>query len=262
MTGAGNYGGRFKVSEITFNGDKGTFYYRQKDAEKDAEGKYPKEDLGKGLDVVFMKIRRKLSVYKKSGGMSTNEHNTKADFVVLYGGKDKGTANEIRERHQELRTQQLVYSFFPTKKEVVRVVIKGASLGSETKKKEVLKFYDYLQTFKGDDHVHEFFTKLIPVEEEGPKGTYFAMSFVRGEKLTEVQQEKVNERIEELHNAIEASDAAFKQKMSVGGTSSDPTDIQMDADEEEEPPAPPPGTLSDADFVYPEEDIDPKDIPF
>lgn len=265
MTGADMYSRKFSVSEISLNGDKGIFYYRDKETKKGDDGKFAKEEIGKELSVVFLKIRRVLSVYKKTGGLRTNEHNHKGDFVVLYGANDKGTAAEIRERHQELRTQQMVYAFYPPKKEVVRIVIKGASLGSENDSKDVVKFYDYLKTFGGDDHMHEYFTKLLTVGEDGPKGVYYAASFSRGVKLTEEQQSKVNAQIKEIHLAIQEMDENFK-KRTIGGSGEIIT-AGADEDDEEMPTIQSEGPLEkhfqqDGSVEYPEEEINPEDIPF
>lgn len=269
MTGAGIYGKRFSVSEITFNGNTGDFMYRDKDAQKNADGKYPKENLGKSLDIVFLKIRRKLSVFKKNGnGLSTNEHNSKNDMVVVYGPnnlRDIGTASAMREKYHELRTQQMVYCYYPAKKEIVRIVIKGASLGSEVKHPaDVNKFYDYLQTFSKEEPVHTVFTKLSPIKEAGPQGDYYAIRFDKGATLAPEQQEKINSSIIEVHTAILESDTAFREKMNLKGK-----DVELDEMDEEDtiqmdehPLDAEFNTPSSPEVPYPDDEINPEDIPF
>lgn len=266
MTGAKNYGAKFRVSEITFNGNEGKFLYRDKDAKKDDQDKYPKEDLGENLSVIFMKIRRKLSVFKKKGGMATNEHNNKSDFVLLYGSnpQDKGTADQVRARHPELRTQQMVYAFYPAKKEIVRIVIKGASLNTQDeslskkyKKEGVTKFYDYLQTFNDEEPLHTFFTELVPLKEEGQNGDYYALSLQRGAALSDTQQEKINTQIVEIHTAIEEQDKLFRERIAAGSDAISAGDAAVQTEDGSQEQYP-----QEEDMKYPEEEINPEDIPF
>lgn len=272
-TGEGIYrkAASYSVAQVSINGNKGVFYYRDKNAEKDEKtGKYPKIPLtssavieeGKApeaLEVVFLKIRRVISVFKKGGeGFSTNEHNNKNEMVMLFGKGEIGIASELREKYPELRTQQIVYCYLPLKKEIVRVVIKGSSLGSEETAKGVLKFYDYLGSFGKDEHSHEFITRLQPIAEEGPESTYYAISFERGRALNEEEKVKVNAMIDEVYDATTAIDESFKEKINAR--------LKNPAAESEVSEAN--RAVNDAKYEdletieYPEEDINPEDIPF
>ena len=248
---------KFNVDEITFNGNKGIFYKRDAEAKKDEKtGKYPKTAItkeGEPLEVVFLKIRRVLNYYNPKGGMRTNEHNSKADKVVLYtpNGKEYGTAAEIRTKYPQLRTQQAVYCYLPATQEVARVVIKGSSLGSEYKHPEgVRKFYDYFDAFKSDESTKEFLTILKPVTEPGPQGDYHAITFVKGDKLTPEVQEVVNAHVDAVDGKIKAVDAKLQAGFGKD-TPSAPVETEDEDGEEKE--------------SYPTaetEDINPDDIPF
>ena len=213
-TGEGIYRrAALSLNKITLNGNDGVFFMQEKDAKKDEQtGKYPKIQVtkkGEPIEVVFLKIRRVLSAYAKKNSMKTSEHNHKKETVTLYkpDGKQVGVAEELRAQYPTLKTQQIVYCWLRESDSIVRVVIKGSSLGSEYKHKEqVLKFYDYLQSFGSDEHSHEFITKLVPVAEEGPQGEYYALSFVKGEKLDEEDLAKVKLMINDLHERISAID--------------------------------------------------------
>ena len=217
-TGEGLYRrASFSLDRITFNGNEGYFLEQEKDAQRsEATGKFPKKQItkaGEPLEVVFLKIRRTLSSYSKKEKMGTNEHNHKGDFVTLYhpAGNEMGYASDLREKYPQLRTQQVVYCYLPKENRTVRLNIKGASLGSDFKHpKGVHKFYDYFQCFKANEHSHEYITLLKPVAEEGPQGTYYAISFERGAKLDEEQLSTVRKLIEEVHDKITEVDARFQ----------------------------------------------------
>jgi hypothetical protein len=279
-TGEGIYRrAALSLDKVTFNGNEGFFSEQEKDAKRDEQtGKYPKKTItqaGEPLEVVFLKIRRVLSAYSKKATMRTNEHNHKADLVTLYkpdGKKEYGLATEIRDNNPTLKTQQIVYCWIPKEDKVVRVTIKGSSLGSDFKHKEkVLKFYDYLQSFGTNEHSHEFVTKITPVKEEGPQGDYFSISFVKGAKLDEEELVKVKDMINDLHERILAIDARMDvgSKVSKKSSSNLPTvdinDIPViddtkgtsdEGDEEDEDD-------EEGGAKFPKsEEIDVKDIPF
>lgn len=214
-TGEGIYRrAALSLDKITFNGNDGVFFNKDKDAQKDEKtGKFPTTQItkeGESLDVVFLKIRRVLSFFSKKGSMATSEHNHKGEMVTLYkqDGNITGIASQLREEYPMLKTQQIVFCWVPSINRIARVVVKGSSLGSEYKHETpVLKFYDYLQSFASNEHSHEFITKLTPVKEEGPQGDYCAINFVKGEKLDAEMLAKVNAMIDDIHERTSAIDA-------------------------------------------------------
>jgi hypothetical protein len=276
MTNEGNFRGGFSVDEISLNGDRGRFILRPKDSKKDEEtNAWPKEDLGVGvsltfdpdtgkkiitdtssLELVLLKIRRKISYYSPALFMNSNEHNHKGDYIKLYGAnpKDEGIAADVWERQRAagytLKTTQVVYCYSPMLKKVVRLIVKGSSLGSKESDKNVLKFYDYLKTFTGDDHFYNFITEIVPVPEIGPKGDmYFAMSFKRKEKLDPEQQQRINDLIRATHESIVQVDKAFDARIKRAPTDGVSEDtIDYDAPEEE--------------YSGDDDEINPADIPF
>lgn len=271
LTGQANFNRspQYKVDEIHVQGDvskhkfykidAGHFKLKHTASEADKEKGYLITDLGTNLDVIVLKIRRVLSEYKKAPQTSlrTNEHNTKDDIVTLYGvdgGNKIGVASQIREMYQGLRTQQVVYVFVPSMKKICKLIIKGSALGSEAKAEGVMGFYDYLATFSKDKaHVHEYFTKLKAV----PEGDYFTISFERGEKLSDERIAKIEDVVREVHANVSALDEYYKLQhakvLPPQGTANvvkDLPSIQMDTQE------------VDTGIEYPEEEINPEDIPF
>lgn len=257
MSGETNYKKApiLKLNQIALNGKTGHFTKKLMLDEKGEDGKFQKQDMSGDLEVVFLKHRRRLYKYSATErSMETNEHTHKDEVVMLYGVNEKGPASELREKYPMLRTQQIVYCLVPKTGEVVRLLIKGASLGSEKTADGVKKYYDYLGSF-GDEHSYQYKTILHPVEEQGQLGSYWCLSFVKGEKLTNEQLEKVGVKIKEVHEQISKVDEYYKNKNSAeiikAGNSlgaAPETSIQNVE------------TIEDDD--YPDEDINLEDIPF
>lgn len=270
LTGQSNYSKApsYLLNEISVQGgdpkrdaaypiEGGKIKMKFKTVEPDDKKGYKAEDIGSEADVVFLKIRRKLSQYRKGQlTLQTNEHTSAYDQVLLFGddgGTKTGKAMDLRKEYQGLRTQQIVYVYFPARKEVCRLLIKGSSLGSESKADGVLGFYDYLSQFNNDgQHVHEYFTKLKAI----PESDYYTMTFERGAKLSADQQKKVNDLIKDVHAKVQRIDTYYADKIKqLGGdpekaavAEAEIKTIEMGDDEE--------------NVEYPAENINPEDIPF
>jgi hypothetical protein len=135
---------------------------------------YATEDLGQQIDLIFLRIRRKM-IEKLQGRPDlapnpayTNEHNHKGEKVVLKtpNGTEYGTSDELRQQYPDLRVHQIIYALH--RGELVRLTVKGASLGSESKPEEVMDFYSYIESFVNNpnardgkkDHFYDFMTEL------------------------------------------------------------------------------------------------------
>lgn len=248
LTGESNYKKApiIKLNQVQLNGKTGKFVKKLMLDAKGDDGKYVKQEIETPLTVVFLKHRRRLFQYSKTErSLETNEHTHKDERVMLYGPNEKGIASELREKYPGLRTQQIVYAMLAGG-EVVRVLIKGSSLGSEATAKGVMKYYDYLSSFGKDEHSYQYKTILKPVEEAGDLGSYWSISFERGEKLPDDAMERVGAKIKEVHAAVTEMDEYYKQK---------------NADEiiKENLIAP---TVEDIDIPTADEEINLDDIPF
>lgn len=248
LTGQSNYQSRDRLvlNEVLLNGDKG--YLRKRiwvGRTRDQQEKPEEIDLGKETKVIFLKIRRKLVERGRDGSItrSSGEHNTVNDTVTIYESKEQvytGNAREARKKFEGLRTVQIVYALLSQAKsepELVRVLVKGASLGSDSKPEGVLDFYQYLGSF-GEDAICDFITKLGVVQEHGMKD-YYAMTFSRGDLVPESLREFVLEKLQFVHDYTSKSDAGK-------------IDIVKESVAEEEVD----------EIKYPEEEINPEDIPF
>jgi hypothetical protein len=258
-------GSRLELNEVSLNGDgsakevspgkwerKGG-YFRKRVLIGATKDQKPEEiDLGKEIQVVLLKIRRRLVERGKDGEIvrSTGEHNHPNDAVTLYepGSKNRinGVARDLREQFPNLRTVQIVYALLCGKgePELVRLTVKGASLGSEVKADDVMDFYQYIDSFKGDDHFYQFRTALSPVMEEG-KQVYFAIKFERGEKLPDDKYEFALGKMEEVHKVCLEADHQVAARI-VKAASGEPEEHEVDT------------TLPEQMT----EDVNPDDIPF
>lgn len=215
---------RMELNELAINGKKGKFYLRLvKNGLVQVGDKkvFEKQELGEEVSVVFLRIRRQLRAYRKNEKPLTSiEHNTKFDRLILYGA-DKieiGSNDELREKYQGLRTQQVVYCLLfrgEGEPELVRLRVRGSALGSQNKAKEVHDFYSYISSFKDDGqdlHFYDYYTILKGVEEMSDMGEYYAMTFVRGEAIGETEKELVYDSTKQVYDFVQAYDTHYKAK--------------------------------------------------
>ena len=206
----------YRANEVRLNGETGEFQYvdllhRQKDQKAEVR------DLGNSIRVCFLKVRRKLGYYdsRDKRMIQTSEHNVKDDNVFLFGPNVKGKASDLRETYDKLRTIQVVYALLSnngvSEPEVVKLIIKGASLGSDNKAETTTDFYDYLQSFGEGEHAHEFVTNLTSVKEQGAK-EYYCIDFKRGPKLPEDKMALSVEKIRDIHAMTIAQDRYYNVK--------------------------------------------------
>lgn len=241
----------------------GHFKLKNTSGEPEEKEGYAQKDLGTEIEVVFLKIRRKLSKYWKAPKTSwnTNEHDRGSDVVSLYGtdgGEKIGVADELRQQYPEIRTQQIIYCFVPSLKKVVRLIVKGSGLGSDSKAEGVMGFYDYLSSFNKDNqHVHEYLTVLKAI----PESDYYTTQFIRGAKLSDEQIGKINGLVDVVHDKVteikkyyDEKHAKFMNKPAESSVKAIPT-IQMDADVDT-------GNVDPNAIQYPDEEINIEDIPF
>lgn len=234
----------------------GTFKFTDRTSTKESGYLYTNKQLDSNLEIIILKIRRDMQQYRKGEDMlRTSEHNTKKDKITLFGAKEgivRGTAEEIRDRYQQLKTRQILYAFVPSLNKVCRVVIKGTQqMKSETEKGERAGLFDYLRGFNKNKSVHQYVTKLSGMKIEGED--YYSVHFSEGEKLDAEKLARVEEMIKELYTRIkEVDDYYVNQKTQSNITpdsqvqADDIPEIQMDEPMEDD--------LGD--------DINPEDIPF
>lgn len=261
MSGETRSAPRLLLNELQFNGQKNNFTLILKKeglVQMGDKKKYQKAELGESVSVIFLRIRRKLRQFRKGENpLTTNEHNTKHDMLTLFGDTQiiKGSNDELRERYTGLKTNQIVYCLLSkpdgSEMELVRLVVKGAALGSETKAKEVYDFYSYVSSFKEDghdDHFYEYVTKLYGVPETSDLGSYYAMTFAKEEVISGSEEimSMVRKGMKQVFDFVTQSDAYYQTKK--------PEELQKEKTAEKD--------AGLATIEYPEDDVDTEDIPF
>ena len=269
MSGEANLRGggvpNVKCDDISIQSKSGAFVRTFLTRDKE-NNQYPQEPIGDSIDIVFLKIRRKLVEYDTVSGMTirnTSEHNHKGDVVTMFEGsvKQRETAEVLKGRFPSLKTVQVIYALLVSKSgktELVRLNVRGSSLGSFDEEGEgPMKFYRYLSSFQNDEHVWEYKTNLVAVSEvfndpvEGEK-QYYSIGFNRGAKLADKQLETVAAKMRDVFQQIEAYDAQFVSQGA--GLLNEQTRNEVNAENDAE---------SRKDVIdYPEEDIDVDQIPF
>lgn len=241
-------------------------YYRLLKVKDAPKGEKPEEErLGDKVNVVFLKIRRTLQQRSNDGELVkwTNEHTTPNDLVELHTqnvqGVEVGSARSLREKYEGLRTIQYVYGLLfrsmTAEPELVKIKIRGSSLGSEAKSKDVMTFYDYIYQDRKDEqgnkeHLRHYITELGAVKEQGKK-TYFTMTFNRGGKLDENLCALADQTLREVHEKIKAQDEAVVRRIMSAPV------IKKTIEDDQDVPANDPSHPSADD-----EGINPDDIPF
>ena len=266
MSGETTSSPRLTLNKLQFSGKTNTFEFFDikgglidlvdKHGKPNGKKGFASEKLGEEVSVIFLRIRRKLMQFRKEqSNLVTNEHNTKHDMLNLYGDEKvvKGGNDELKEKYPLLRTIQVMYCLLKRGEEyeLVRLNIKGSSLGSESKAKEVMDFYQYIQSFKSegaDEHFYEYETDLFGVEEENSLGSYYSMTFKKGRKLTDEEIDNVVvPNMTTVFNFVTQSDEYYKTKK----------------DEVAEVQRPTVNGKDEIDTIdYGDEDINLEDIPF
>jgi hypothetical protein len=241
---------------VRLNGQDGKFELKKvKEGllqdEKTGKRAYPTEDLGQQIDLIFLRIRRKM-VEKLQGRPDlapnpsyTNEHNHKSEKLILTApnGTEYGTSDELRQKYPDLRTHQIVYALYQG--ELVRLTVKGSSLGSESKPEDIMDFYSYMGSFQNNpeardgkkDHFYDFVTELHSVKEMGKLGGYYTISFKRGHANSTETMEKVGAAMKQVHKFVTECDEYYQGKIgtkaAVAPEEVEPI-IQMDEEAAEE----------------------------
>lgn len=224
---------------IKFNGKDGKFYSVRKENDE-----WVNEEIGSQISCVILRIRRQLSKFGKDGReMGTNEHNHSSSNVTLFDYFQKkniasGKASDIRQQFPELRTEQILYILIDNiesqASKIVKIRVKGASLGSESKPKDSIPFYQYISNYGKDEHLWQFKTSLIGKEEKGKLGSYYAISFEKGIQLSEEELADIVTDMKSLSEAIEQVDSYQGGKSETKEMTFDSTDSQVEDEEKKE----------------------------
>lgn len=235
MTGASQGASLPKYKAIRADGKKGGFVIT--DLTKKEGDSYPQETLFDPIEVVFLKVRRRLMQGSQSDGVVkyTTEHDTPNDVVTLFikeGNKRiQGVASELREQYPELKTEEIVYVRW--KGEVCKLSAKGLSLNPEAG-----NFFGYIS-----EHTDFYKYKTIVTVKKGEE--YWHMAFQKGSNLTDEQVAEVLEQLKSIHEECERVKNAYTPNTPIAPITTTPA-----------------GHADLPDSVKEAQEITPDDIPF
>lgn len=207
----------------------------------DKDGKLEAVDLGEKIEVCLM---TRGSFRMKKGSYTSNEtKQPQANPVINVYKRDKTTGKkslagsgawkEMKEKFA-LSTQQLPYGSLSGKDivdiKVVKIIVLPSSLQN---------YWDYLESFKGDERVYQFMTVIKSSEKpkSGDGGEYYLMTFERGDKLDTESVEMMVEDIMDLRDKLKKNEEAYQIKEVVPEANMTMPEIEEPLiDEEEEDP--------------------------
>lgn len=227
MSGEDNYKASLmpKYDEISLDGNYGVYKVKHVTQPKEKvmedgkeKEKYPTTEIGKRLELVWLKVRRQLVESSDEGTIrQTNEHNNKLDFVTIkhFNGQKEETMmasliNGDTGKYPKMKVRQIIYALDLTDGHVYRVISKGMSNSMQTKPKEIVDgkevepvlYFDYIFNMGKDEH---FYTQTNVMEAKEVKtkiGMKFYSNFSKGRDLTPEEMELVTAKMTEVHEAI------------------------------------------------------------
>jgi len=250
-------GSFYKLDKVTMSGDDGSFALTDLTTERAKGTKPTKTALGKTVTGVILKMRWVLEKWDEPSQVfySSTEYDDKwKDTITVYPNKDKGDVTGMKEKYQ-LKTSRIIYFYLPEQKRVVRLYVKASALSGKDKNVNgELGLFEYLNGFADDEMLPcQFFTVCEGVFRAGTnqdgspnkRKDHYAMTFSRGEELTDAQFEKIKDMM---------VDVDTKTKTHV---TADAAATEDDVEDAEETDAPLDKILDEA-----KDDINPDDIPF
>lgn len=226
-------GPRMDLRTITFDGKKGELRMTEKDGTI--------VPIAMPAEFVVLKKRNALKAFTDASYFST-EYDYASSIINLFkreNGRtvhvDQGTPKQLRAMHPFLKWMQPCYVLY--KGEVMKLDIKGASASA---------FIDYSKKLQSENLHSYMVMTVVPSAGTGKKGAinYRFMQF-ESRDLTEDEAVQTTEALKKLTSDLFEIDKFYAEK------NARKADI-----------APEPQAKDAADIDYPDEEINPEDIPF
>ena len=209
--------------------------------------------LGESFKGLMLKFRRSYMAWTDETSMFTNEHNSGKDMVTLMEASetkkgrqvkmiDTGLPNNLRQKYQNLKMVQQIYML--VEGEVVKLQVKGKGLSH---------LFDYQKEFMGSEHSFQYVTEVSQSEEESKLGSYYAITFIKGEKVEDMGE--IANKIKEVAGEIAAIDDYYKNYNPVKPEDELPEEGVQDSPQELP-------IINDEEIPIKEDELNIKDIPF
>ncbi len=219
LSGATNYQSSQlpKYDEISLDGNFGNYNVKMKTqprAKVVEDGvekeKYPTQELGKSIELVWLKVRRQLVESDDKGVVrQTNEHDAKHETVTIkhYTGQaeEKVLSSTIQGQtgiYPKMKVRQIIYALNLKNQNIYRIISKGMSNSMQEKPEDAVLFFDYIYSFKDEDRFYKTTTVMESREIKTKIGMKYYTTFKKGRSLTDEEQKLVAEKMQEVHTAV------------------------------------------------------------
>lgn len=206
---------KFSLASLKINGKQGGYYKTVLEGGELATGDDGKAYLEEVKNPVGIILRPRKS-FNFIGGdyqLFTSEggNTPKSVFSVFRKGETKkgfsiqmvgqGTPEQIKAKFPELKMTQVIYFLMDGSGELVRLKVKGMSLGN---------IFDYWKEFGANEHLFQYKTILGQEKDKNQFGAFIKSTFKKGEKVTDFTQ--VKKALELINVNIEAIEAYYKER--------------------------------------------------
>ncbi len=225
MSGEANYNNvQLPVyDEIILNGNDGiitkVFKTKPKVKQTDEFGTekevYEREAVGKSIELVWLKLRRKL-VEKTQDGIirQTSEHNTKKDTVTIYHyngqatqeGIPASTINGDTGLYPKMKVHQIIYAMDIADNHIYKIILKGGTISMQEKVEGAVLFYDYIGSMGKEEHFYTMTNVITGTPYKTKLGVKYYGNFTKGRGLAIDEQKVVGENMKEVHEKLKAYD--------------------------------------------------------
>lgn len=207
---------RYTLPSVKLNGNEGKFYrtvIEDGELKTGDDNKAYLEDMGKTLSGVILRVRKSYFEDGVDSQLFSNEvGNKKNERVTIFqktenmkGGYSvvpvfTGTPAEAKGRFPELSMIQIIYFLLKDTGEIVRLKVKGMSLG---------QLFRYWKEFDQTEHLFEYYTVLGQKADKNKFGSFFVNTFKKGERVKDL--EPVQSAMQEVSDKITEIDQYFKE---------------------------------------------------
>jgi hypothetical protein len=210
---------KYTLPSVKMNGKTGSFYrtvIEDGELKKGEDGKAVLDDMGKEVKGVILKVRKTYFADEAEGQMYSNEIGSgKNEKVSIFHKSENtkggyttacvftGLASQVKERFPELSMIQIIYFLLSDTNEIVRLKVKGMSLG---------QLFSYWKEFEADDHTFEYETILGAKADKNKFGSFFVNTFKKGNKVENLKDVEI--AMKEVYENVNKIEEFYKESLS------------------------------------------------
>lgn len=206
---------KFSLASLKINGKEGGYYKTVVNGDELETGEDGKAvlELVENPSGVILRPRKSFSFVGADYQLFTNEGgNTQKDVFTVFEKREtkkgfsiqavfQGTPAQLKEKFPELKMTQVIYFLLDEPKELVRLKVKGMSLGN---------IFDYWKEFGSNEHLFQYKTILGEEKQKNKFGKFVVTTFKKGEKIADFTEIKKN--MELIASKISEIEAYYKDR--------------------------------------------------